>query len=66
MKKLNLLSGILALNGETQHKNKKGKKNQGSTKDKFVPYYTTLKVIPRSKRTPENCNAQGIAKSETL
>jgi hypothetical protein len=41
---------------------KKGTRNtKGAFGKPKLPYYKSLKVIPRSKRTPENCNEQGVA-----
>jgi len=37
------------------------KKGKQPPKVRFVPSYTTLKVVPRSKRTSENSNSCGVA-----
>lgn len=56
------LNLIWLLRDKTPKKNKKGK-NKGcfGGKKRFLGNYTTLKVIPRSKRTKDNCNECGVA-----
>ena len=47
---------------KTSHKNKKGYgKGKTGRVNHFIGDYKTLKVIPKSKRTPENCNQNGVA-----
>jgi len=43
-------------------KGKRKKKTKGAFggSDRFLGDYKTLKVLPKSKRTKDNCNKQGI------
>lgn len=55
------LNLIWLLRKQTPKKNKKGK-NKGcfGGKKRFLGNYNTLKVVPKSKRTKENCNEAGV------
>lgn len=57
----------LKIQREKQEKIEEGKPSKKKTtgafggRKRFLGDYKTLKVIPRSKRTKENCNASGVA-----
>lgn len=52
---------IWLLNQRTGKKNKKGK-NKGcfGGKNRFLGNYNTLQVLPKNKRTEDNCNECGV------
>lgn len=65
--KTEILNLISMLNRKSSRKNKKGKrKGAFGGKTKNWGFYTSLKVIPRSKRTEENSNICGIKKEKYL
>jgi len=52
---------IHLLRDRTSKKNRKGKgKGCFGGNNRFLGGYNSLKVIPRSKRTKENCNEYGV------
>lgn len=46
---------------KAKRKARRDLRERGLEKRKIPPTYKTLKVVPRSKRTPENSNSCGVA-----